>query len=41
MSIIKMRFRKMKYIFKITELVSKREGFEFWSIKFRIRAREI
>lgn len=29
MPIIKVRFRKMKYLVKVTELVSEREGFAF------------
>ena len=41
MSITKVRFRKMKYLFKVTELVSERVGFAFWSIKFRIGASKI
>ena len=34
-SIIKVRFRKMKYLVKVTELVSEREGFAFWSIQIQ------
>lgn len=41
MSITKVRFRKMKYLFKVTELVSEKEGFALWFIKFRIGASEI